>query len=151
MGSAAKVLIVEDCLEDLQVVEQAFRHPSGWDVRVALDGVEALAILGILESKDDSWRPNLIVLDTNLPKMDGHGILEKIRQHPDLAPTPVVMWTISCAWGDIELAYRLGVAAYFIKPVDTEELLAQTTMIREFFDKSQLYECELRQGVEDGE
>ena len=140
MTSAAKVLIVEDCLEDLQVVEQAFRHPSGWEVRVAMDGAEALAILGILENEDDPWRPNLIVLDTNLPKIDGHGILEKIRQHPDLAPTPVVMWTISCAREDIELAYRLGVAAYFIKPVDTEELSAQVMMIREFFERSKLYQ-----------
>ena len=107
-----------------------------------MDGAEALAILGILESKDDSWRPNLIVLDTNLPKMDGHGILEKIRQHPDLAPTPVVMWTISCAREDIELAYRLGVAAYFIKPVDTEELSAQVMMIRKFFESSKLYQPE---------
>jgi len=138
MEDVARVLIAEDCLEDLQVVEQAFRHPSGWEVRVAMDGVEALAILGVLENEDDPWRPNLIVLDTNLPKIDGHGILEKIRQHPDVAPTPVVMWTISCARGDIELAYRLGVAAYFIKPVDTEELSAQVMMIRQFFESSKL-------------
>jgi len=139
MEDVAKVLIVEDNIDDLRVMERAFRHPRGWEVRVALDGAEALDALGFLEHTDDPWRPNLIILNLNMPKICGHGILEKIKQRPDLAPIPVVVWSVSCDRKDIDLSYRLGAAAYFSKPVDTEGLSAQGMMIRKFFESSKLY------------
>ena len=139
MEDVAKVLIVEDNIDDLRVMERAFRHPRGWEVRVALDGAEVLDALGFLEHTNDPWRPNLIILNLNMPKICGHGILEKIKQRPDLAPIPVVVWSVSCDRKDIDLSYRLGAAAYFSKPVDVEELSAQVMMIRKFFESSKVY------------
>lgn len=134
-----RVLIAEDDLDDIKLMTQAFSHPPGWEVRLAHDGEEAL---DLLMCSTDSWRPHLIILNLHMPKLCGHEVLEKIKQLPDLAPIPVVIWSVSCVHSDINRAYKLGAAAYFSKPVDSQELLAQARTIRKFFEGAQLYSPE---------
>ncbi len=131
-----RVLIAEDDTVDMELMTRAFSHPPGWEVRLAHDGEEAL---DLLTRSPDSWRPNLIILNLRMPKLSGHEVLEAIKQLPNIAPIPVVVWSVSCAHSDIDRAYELGAAAYFAKPVDTQELLAQARTIRKFFDGAQLY------------
>ena len=133
-----KLLIAEDDLEDVRITMPAFVDPPGWEVRVVHNGAEALEVLGIWGG-DDGWRPNLIILDLHMPKLTGMEALKKIKQHSDLAPIPVVMWSISTNPDDIALAYKLGVAAYFCKPADSQEFLAVARAIRKFYDHARLY------------
>ena len=131
-----RVLIAEDDLDDIKLMTQAFSHPPGWEVRLAHDGEEAL---DILTHSADLWRPNLIILNLCMPKLCGHEVLKTIKQVPDIAPIPVVIWSVSDSAEDIAYAYKHGAAAYFSKPVDSQELLAQARTIREFFDGAQMY------------
>jgi len=133
----AKLLLAEDNLDDLKLMLRAFRRPRGWEVRLAHDGAE---VLDILMHPTVLWRPNLIILNLNLPKLDGHDVLRTIKKRPELAPIPVVVWSVSCSESDIDLSYQLGAAAYFSKPVDSQDLLAQARTIRAFFEQSRLYE-----------
>ena len=134
-----RVLIVEDEETHMKLMAQIFSHPPGWEVKLAHDGAEAL---DILTHSADLWRPHLIILNLRMPKLSGHGVLEMIKQVPELAPIPVVIWSVSNSAEDIAYAYKHGAAAYFSKPVDTQELLAQARTIRKFFDGAQLYSPE---------
>lgn len=131
-----RVLIAEDDPIDIELMTRVFSDPPGWEVRLAHDGEEAL---DILTRSPDSWRPNLIILNLHMPKMSGHEVLKEIKQLSALAPIPVVIWSVSDSPENVRFAYEHGAAAYFSKPVDSQELLAQARAIREFFDEAQLY------------
>ncbi len=137
MKPQKRVLIAEDNLEDIKLIMRAFRHPRGWEVRLAYDGAEAL---DLLIHPADSWRPNLIILNLCMPKISGHEVLRAIKKLPDIAPIPVIVWSVSCAHSDIDLSYELGAAVYFSKSVNSKDLVAQARTIRKFFDRSQLYD-----------
>ena len=139
MDEKRKVLIVEDNMDEIRIMKRAFRSRPSWEIREALDGAEALTALGVRPDEGDRWIPNLIVLNLCMPKIDGHEVLKKIKEDPELAPVPVVIWSVSISERDIELSYKLGAAAYFSKLVDSQDLLAQARTIRKFFDGAQLY------------
>ena len=115
----AKVLLVEDNEDDVVLTLEALEDSKvRMQVHVVSDGISALAFLrreGVYSHKP---RPDLILLDLNLPLMDGRELLKEIRKDPDLTEIPVVVLTTSEDEGDILKAYKLHANCYISKPVD---------------------------------
>jgi CheY-like chemotaxis protein len=114
-----EVLLVEDSLADARLTREVLK---GGDVRnrltIVTDGVEALSYLRREGKYGDARRPDLVLLDLNLPRMDGREVLTRIRTDPALFGIPVVVLTASGAESDIAGAYTDRADSYLQKPVD---------------------------------
>jgi two-component system response regulator len=131
-GQPIDILLVEDDPGDELMTREAFEdNKIGNTLHVARDGEEALEFLYRQGRYPDAPRPDLILLDLNLPKYDGRQVLEKIKADPDLAHIPVVVLTTSAAEEDILRSYRLHANAYVTKPVD--QFVAAIKQIDDFF------------------
>jgi CheY-like chemotaxis protein len=129
-----EVLLVEDDPGDVLMTREAFaEHGVGNRLTVLPDGAEALAYLRREGRYRDSVRPDLILLDLNLPRRDGREVLAEIKNDPDLHQIPVVVLTTSQADEDILSSYQLHANAYVTKPVDFEQFVAVVRQIDEFF------------------
>ena len=111
------VLLVEDNPDDEALTVLALRRETATDVEVARDGQEALDYL----FNDAKSMPQLVLLDLNLPKIDGLEVLRRVREDERACLTPVVMLTSSNAPNDVAASYRLGANGYIRKPVDFDE------------------------------
>jgi two-component system, response regulator len=111
------VLLVEDNPDDEALTVLALRRETATDVEVARDGQEALDYL----FNDAKSMPQLVLLDLNLPKIDGLEVLRRVREDERTCLTPVVMLTSSNAPNDVAASYRLGANGYIRKPVDFDE------------------------------
>ncbi|MET9793563.1 response regulator [Streptomyces canus] len=128
------VLLVEDDPGDELMTREAFEdNKIGNTLHVVRDGEEALDFLYRRGDHTDAPRPDLILLDLNLPKYDGRQVLEKIKSDPDLAHIPVVVLTTSAAEEDILRSYKLHANAYVTKPVDLDQFIAAVRQIDDFF------------------
>ncbi|MEU2037227.1 response regulator [Nocardia niwae] len=128
------ILLVEDDPGDELMTREAFEdNKIGNTLHVARDGEEALEFLYRQGRHPDAPRPDLILLDLNLPKYDGRQVLEKIKADPDLSHIPVVVLTTSAAEEDILRSYRLHANAYVTKPVDLDQFVAAIKQIDDFF------------------
>ncbi|MEU1549526.1 response regulator [Nocardia sp. NPDC005745] len=133
-GQPIDILLVEDDPGDELMTREAFEdNKIGNNLHVARDGEEALEFLYRQGRYPDAPRPDLILLDLNLPKYDGRQVLEKIKADPDLAHIPVVVLTTSAAEEDILRSYRLHANAYVTKPVDLDQFVAAIKQIDDFF------------------
>jgi CheY-like chemotaxis protein len=133
-GRPVEVLLVEDDPGDILITREAFAHHKIHNtLRVARDGQEGLDYLYQRGSHEGAARPDLILLDLNLPKYDGHQLLEKIKSDPALCHIPVVVLTTSAAEEDILRSYRLHANAYVTKPVGFEQFMNAIRQIDEFF------------------
>jgi len=133
-GRPIEVLLIEDDPGDILITREAFEHHKIHNtLRVARDGQEGLDYLYQRGSYERATRPDLILLDLNLPKYDGHQLLEKIKSDPDLCHIPVVVLTTSAAEEDILRSYRLHANAYVTKPVGFEQFMNVIRQIDEFF------------------
>ncbi|MEV7680153.1 response regulator [Streptomyces sp. NPDC088341] len=129
-----EVLLVEDDAGDELMTREAFEDNKIRNtLRVVRDGEEALDYLYRRGVHQEAPRPDLILLDLNLPKYDGRQVLERIKTDPDLAPIPVVVLTTSSAEEDILRSYKLHANAYVTKPVDLEQFISAVRQIDEFF------------------
>jgi CheY-like chemotaxis protein len=116
---AANVLLVEDNEDDVMLTLEALEDSRvRMEIHVVPDGLSAMAFLRREDIYTDRPRPDLILLDLNLPLMDGREVLKKIREDPDLTDIPVVILTTSEDEGDILKAYELHANCYISKPVD---------------------------------
>lgn len=128
------ILLVEDDPGDELMTREAFEdNKIGNTLHVARDGQEALDFLYRQGEFAEAPRPDLILLDLNLPKYDGRQVLEKIKADPDLSHIPVVVLTTSAAEEDILRSYKLHANAYVTKPVDLDQFVAAIKQIDEFF------------------
>jgi CheY-like chemotaxis protein len=128
------VLLVEDDPGDELMTREAFEHNKvGNALHVARDGAEALDFLYRRGAYAEAPRPDLILLDLNLPRRDGREVLQEIKTDPDLAPIPVVVLTTSAAEEDILRSYELHANAYVTKPVDFDQFIAAIRQIDDFF------------------
>lgn len=117
ISSLLQVLVVEDDLGDVALVESAFsEHSLRSELHHVGDGAEAMAFLHRREPYLDAPRPDLILLDLNMPRMNGHEALRAIKQDPELRSIPVVVLTTSHSEDDILTAYDLGANSYITKP-----------------------------------
>ncbi len=133
-GRAIDILLVEDDPGDELNTREAFEHNKLKNrLHVAHDGEEGLGYLYRRGEFQDAPRPDLILLDLNLPKYDGRQLLEKIKSDPDLARIPVVVLTTSSAEEDILRSYKLHANAYVTKPVDLDQFMKAVRQIDEFF------------------
>jgi len=133
-GRPIDILLVEDDPGDELITREALEHNKFQNrLHVAHDGEEGLNYLYRRSGYEDAPRPDLILLDLNLPKYDGRQLLEKIKSDPDLARIPVVVLTTSSAEEDILRSYKLHANAYVTKPVDLDQFINAVRQIDEFF------------------
>lgn len=134
MAHLIEVLLVEDDPGDVLMTKEAFADNKVQNnLSVVSDGVDALAFLRKEGQFKDAPHPDLILLDLNLPRMDGREVLAAIKADPKLAHIPVVVLTTSGAHEDILGSYRLHANAYVTKPVDFEQFITVVRQIDEFF------------------
>jgi CheY-like chemotaxis protein len=129
-----EVLLVEDDPGDVMMTREAFEeHKLRNRLNVVNDGVGALAYLRNEGEYADAARPDLILLDLNLPRVDGREVLSEIKNDASLCQIPVVVLTTSQAEEDILRSYQLHANAYVTKPVDFERFIAVVRQIDDFF------------------
>jgi CheY-like chemotaxis protein len=133
-GRPIDVLLIEDDPGDILITREAFEHHKIRNtLHVAHDGQEGLDYLYRRGSHARAQRPDLILLDLNLPKYDGRQLLEQIKSDPQLCHIPVVVLTTSAAEEDILRSYRLHANAYVTKPVGFNEFMEVIRQIDRFF------------------
>ena len=129
-----EVLLVEDDIGDVVMTREALAEGKVLNrLHVVGDGVEALEFLRRQGSHVDAPRPDLILLDLNLPRRDGRQVLAEVKGDPDLRRIPVVVLTTSEAEEDILRSYDLHANAYVTKPVDFDRFVAVIHQIDDFF------------------
>ena len=129
-----EILLVEDNPGDVRLTREALREGKVRNnLHVAADGVEALHFLRKEGRFADAVRPDLILLDLNLPKKDGREVLEDIKSDPDLRYIPVVVLTSSQAEQDILRAYDLHANCSVTKPVDLDQFIHVVRSIEDFW------------------
>ncbi len=133
-GVPIEILLVEDNPGDARLTREALRDAKVRNrLHVAADGVDALAFLRREGKHAAVPKPDLILLDLNLPKKDGREVLDEIKRDDGLRHIPVVILTTSQAERDIAESYRLRANAYVTKPVDLEQFLKVVRSIEHFW------------------
>jgi CheY-like chemotaxis protein len=131
---AVDVLLVEDDPGDVLMTKEAFEHYKLRNVlHVVTDGEQALQFLRRTGGYADAPRPGLILLDLNLPRLDGLEVLAELKADPVLKVIPVVILTTSQAQQDVLRSYALHANAYVSKPVDFETFMEAIRQIDSFF------------------
>jgi CheY-like chemotaxis protein len=129
-----EILLVEDNPADVRLTREAFHDAKiRNNLSVAGDGVEALEMLRHEGKYAHTPRTDLVLLDLNLPKMDGRDVLDAIKKDPVLRLIPVVILTTSQAEEDILRSYRLQANAYISKPVGLEQFIKVINSIEQFW------------------
>jgi len=133
-GRPIEVLLVEDSPGDVRLTQETFRDANqSIHLSVATDGAEAMAFLRREEAHAHAPRPDVILLDLNLPKMDGREVLVQIKKDEDLKAIPVVILTTSDAEADIVASYRLHANCYLTKPVQLKAFEDLVKSINDFW------------------
>jgi len=134
MGKPVEVLLVEDNPGDVRLTLEALKDGKvNNHLSVVGDGVEALAFLRREEKYADAPRPDLVLLDLNLPKKDGRDVLAEIKKDEDLKRIPVVVLTTSKAEEDILKTYDLHANCYVTKPVDFDQFVMVVKSVEDFW------------------
>lgn len=129
-----EVLLVEDSPGDVRLTREAFREANvSVRLHVVSDGVEAMAFLKQEGEHTEAPRPDFILLDLNLPKMDGREVLSHIKGHDSLKTIPTVILTTSDAEIDVVRSYQLQANAYLSKPVQLDEFEDLVKTISDFW------------------
>jgi CheY-like chemotaxis protein len=128
------VLLVEDDPGDVVIAREALAAGRlSTDLNVVHDGVEAMAYLRQANGFSDATRPDLILLDLNLPRKSGHEVLAEVKQDPDLRRIPVVVLTTSQAQEDVAKSYDLHASVHVSKPADFDHYAEVVKQIDDFF------------------
>ena len=130
----ARILLVEDNPDDVDLTIEAFRENGfSHQLYVVEDGLEALAFLRRQGAYDKAPKPDLILLDLNLPKQSGHEVLAEIKNDPVLRSIPIVVLTSSAAESDVRRSYELAANGYVTKPAGLEEFFGLVRAIDRFW------------------
>jgi chemotaxis family two-component system response regulator Rcp1 len=128
------VLLVEDNPGDVRLTREAFREANASiRLHVTSDGVEAMAFVRQEGRHADAPRPDLILLDLNLPKMDGREVLAQLKRDDYLKTIPTIILTTSGAQADILRSYQLHANAYVSKPLQLDAFQSLVSSINEFW------------------
>jgi chemotaxis family two-component system response regulator Rcp1 len=134
MKPVPALFIVDDNPADLGLAREALaRCAYRGQISSAGDGVEAMAFLTRREKFADAVRPDLVILDLNLPKKDGLAVLAGMKAHPELRRIPVVIFSTSQLARDITRSYELGANCYISKPGNLNEFFSTIKAIEEFW------------------
>ena len=133
-GMPMEVLLVEDSPGDVRLTQEVFRDANrAIHLHVATDGVEAMAFLRREGAHAIAPRPDLILLDLNLPRMDGREVLAHIKEDSSLKTIPTIILTTSDAEADILQSYQLQANCYLTKPVQLDAFESLVKSINEFW------------------
>ena len=133
-GKPIEILMVEHNPHDVELVQKILRDVEvKTNMRIAKDGVEALSFLRREGEYANIPRPDLILLELNLPKKDGREVLEQIKSDRSLKSIPVLVLTTSQDKEDVLLAYSLQANSYITKPIDKDQFVRVIKSIEEFW------------------
>jgi CheY-like chemotaxis protein len=133
-GKPIEILLVEDNPGDYRLAMEVFKEAKvNNTMHIVTDGVEAIKYLKNKGKYNDSPRPDLILLDLNLPKKDGKEVLAEIKDDDNLKRIPVVILTVSSAEEDIIKSYDLHANAYITKPIDLDQFINVVRSIENFW------------------
>jgi CheY-like chemotaxis protein len=134
MNGLAQILLVEDNAADIRLTKEALRDAKVLnDLHVTRDGFQAMEFLHRVGAFADAPRPDLVILDLNLPKKNGKEVLSEMKSDPSLRTIPVAVLTTSAEEMDILQSYDLGANCYLTKPVDLQQFLNIVRQIDEFW------------------
>lgn len=126
------ILLAEDNRGDVVLVRKALeQHHIEYELRVVRDGEEALRFVSCMGTPDGDPCPDLMLLDLNLPKVDGAEVLREFRGHPQCEQTPVIVITSSDSSRDHALVAAIGVTRYFRKPMDYDHFMQLGAVVKE--------------------
>ncbi|HEX8244751.1 MAG TPA: response regulator [Longimicrobium sp.] len=129
-----QLLLVEDSPGDVELTREALEEAKVANtLHVVSDGAEAMEFLRRQGRFADAVRPDLVLLDLNLPRKDGRQVLAEIKEDPELRRIPVVVLTTSQAEKDVLAAYQLHANAYIVKPVDLQQFLDVVRSVEGFW------------------
>ena len=129
-----EILLVEDNPGDVRLTQEALGEAKVRNnLAVARDGVEALSYLRREPPFEDATRPDMVLLDLNLPRKDGREVLAEIKADPELRRLPVVVLTTSSAEKDVLESYNLYANCYITKPVDLDQFVGIVSSIEDFW------------------
>jgi chemotaxis family two-component system response regulator Rcp1 len=129
-----EILLAEDSPADVRLTQEALKHAKVRNnLYTVRDGVEAMAFLRHEGEFKNMPRPDLVLLDLNMPKKDGREVLKEIKEDPDLRRIPVVVLTVSQAEEDILKSYNLHANCYVTKPVGLDQFLDAVQSIEGFW------------------
>jgi two-component system, chemotaxis family, response regulator Rcp1 len=129
-----RILMVDDNPDDVELFRRALEECRGKHIlRMAKDGVEAMEMLRCEGRFADVSRPDLILLDLNMPRMDGREVLAEVKADEDLKSVPVIVLTSSEAPEDILTVYRLQANCYIQKPADLNQFISMAKAIEDFW------------------
>ena len=133
-SKTAEILLIDDSPSDTRLAQEALAEAEVANVlHVVEDGVAALEFLRRGSSYESAPRPDLILLDLNLPRKDGREVLAEIKRDPELLRIPVVVLTTSQAESDVLTSYDLHANCFITKPVDFDQFAAVVKSIEEFW------------------
>lgn len=134
IGRPVEILLVEDNPGDVRLTKEALKENKLRNrLSVVEDGVEAVAFLHQVDKYAHAPRPDLILLDLNLPRKDGREVLAEIKEDPNLKCIPVIILTTSKAEEDIIKSYNLHANCYITKPVELEQFITVVKSIEDFW------------------
>jgi chemotaxis family two-component system response regulator Rcp1 len=134
IGKPIEILLVEDNPGDVRLTQEALKDTKVRnELHIVEDGVEAMAFLRQEGQYADTPRPDVILLDLNLPKKDGREVLAEVKADPNLRRIPVVILTVSQAEEDILKTYDLHANCYITKPVNLDQFLTVVRSIEDFW------------------
>jgi chemotaxis family two-component system response regulator Rcp1 len=134
IGMPIHVLLVEDSAGDVRLTRESFRDANtAITLHVATDGVEAMDFLNRIAPHDAAPRPDLILLDLNLPRMDGREVLARIKVDAGLKTIPTIILTTSESEADIVKSYQLQANSYLTKPVQLDKFENLVKSINDFW------------------
>ncbi len=129
-----EVLLVEDNPGDVRLMQEAFKEGTvAVHLNIVRDGVQAVDYLHQTGDYVSARRPDLILLDLNLPRKNGREVLAEIKNDPDLRQIPVIVMTTSTLEQDVQKAYELKANCYITKPIELDDLLGIVTSLKDFW------------------
>lgn len=131
-----KILLIEDCHSDVALISEVFGSADvAYDLQVIEDGEQAVAYLHQEGIYSNAFRPNLILLDLNLPKIDGFQVLAEIKSDANLCNIPVIILTASNSQQDMLSCHKMDVNCYLTKPSNAQEFQQAVTIVKDFWLK----------------
>jgi len=129
-----QILLVEDHPADVMLTRKALgRLKASTTLHVTVDGFDAMAFLRREGRYQSAVRPDLVLLDLNMPRRDGRAVLRDVKSDPDLKLLPVIVLTTSSAATDIRLAYSLHANGYVVKPIAFEDFVSALEAVERFW------------------
>ena len=134
MKKELKILLIEDNSGDVELITESFRNRKlSGEIKIINNGEEALKYLRLKENVLMEYRPDIILLDINIPKVDGKEILHYIKTSKQLKMIPVIMLTTSSLQSDLDYCYSNYANCYIVKPADLNEYIHVIRCIESFW------------------